>query len=360
MQPVTDNVLDPKKEQLVEQAIREKALSKACMLLTSSDSPITVDVPTEMKKLHPDGDPFDLDYIPGQLNLSSSDVESKLKEFPPGSSGGPSGWRGSHLKEMLKAKCKPSFLSALTAFCTRIANGSFSKECLAVITAARLVPVGKASGGLRPIAVGDVFRRLAGKLLMESVVAKTTEHLRPEQIGVQAPNAAQTAARKVRLWTQDAKRRSGYVQRVWKCRSTENARGGQKLLPVLIPVCRCLLPQSQHSFGRRVRFRIDAWRTTGRRPWPRPFCYCPTASGGAPPRTSPRTPPVVPGRWHPRWDNSDHQSCAGPSAGAAPKCKLFGPGASDGDAAFEGIPRYSLDEGTVVFGCPHRQRNFPR
>ena len=42
------------------------------------------------------------------------------------------------------------------------------------------------------------------------------------------------------------------------------------------------------------------------------------------------------------------------------KCKLFGPGASDGDAAFEGIPRYSLDEGTVVFGCPHRQRNFPR
>ena len=106
---VPDNVLDPKKEQLVEQAIRDKALSKACMLLTSNDSPITVDVPTEMKKLHPDGEPFELEYIPGQLNFSSSDVERKLKEFPPGSSGGPSGWRGSHLKEMLKAKCKPSF-----------------------------------------------------------------------------------------------------------------------------------------------------------------------------------------------------------------------------------------------------------
>ena len=128
-QPVPDNVLDPKKEQLVEQAIRDKALSEACMLLTSSDSPITVDVPTEMKKLHPsEGEPCDLDYIPGrQLNFSSSDVESKLKEFPPGSSGGPSGWRGSHLKEMLTAKCKPSFLSALAAFCTRIANGSPTK-----------------------------------------------------------------------------------------------------------------------------------------------------------------------------------------------------------------------------------------
>ena len=171
------------------------------MLLTSSDFPITADVPTEMKKLHPDGEAFDLDYIPGQLNFSSSEVESKLKEFPPGSSGGPSGWRGSHLKEMLKAKCRTTYLAALAAFCTRIANGSFSDECMEVITAARLVPIGKTCGGLRPIAVGDVFRRLAGKLLMEVVVAKTTEHLRPEQVGVQVPNAAETAARKVRLWT---------------------------------------------------------------------------------------------------------------------------------------------------------------
>ena len=197
-----NNALDPKTEQQVEQAIRDKALGKACMLLTSDASPITVDIPTEMKKLHPDGEWFELDYLHGQLNFSSTDVEAKLKEFPPGSSGGPSGWRSSHLKEMLKARCKQSFLSALAAFCTRIANGSFSAECMAVITAARLVPIGKPSGGLRPIAVGDVLRRLAGKLLMDVIIAKTTEHLRPEQVGVQVPNAAETAARKVGLWAE--------------------------------------------------------------------------------------------------------------------------------------------------------------
>ena len=109
------------------------------MLPASSDSPITVDVATEMKKLHLEGEPFDLDCIPRQINFSSADVESKLKEFPPGSSGGPSGWRGSHLKKMLKSKCKPSLLSSLAAFCTRNANGSFSDECMA-ITAARMVP----------------------------------------------------------------------------------------------------------------------------------------------------------------------------------------------------------------------------
>ena len=34
------------------------------------------------------------------------------------------------------------------------------------------------------------------------------------------------------------------------------------------------------------------------------------------------------------------------------KCKLFGPGASDPGVAFVGIPRYSLDEGTVILGVP--------
>ena len=53
---------------------------------------------------------------------------------------------------------------------------------MAVIIAARLVPIGKPSGGLRPHAVGDVFRLPAGKLLMDVIVAKTTEHLRPEQV----------------------------------------------------------------------------------------------------------------------------------------------------------------------------------
>ena len=76
---------------------------------------------------------------------------------------------------------------------------------MSVITAARLVPIGSSSGGLRPNAVGDTFRLLAGKLLMDSVVAKVTAHLRPEQIGVHVASAAETAARKVRLSTEDAK-----------------------------------------------------------------------------------------------------------------------------------------------------------
>ena len=73
------------------QAVRDIALRKACMLVSSVDSPITVDIPTEMKRLHPEGDIQRVEYIPGQLEFSPSAVEAKLKEFPPGSSAGPSG-----------------------------------------------------------------------------------------------------------------------------------------------------------------------------------------------------------------------------------------------------------------------------
>ena len=71
---------------MVEQAVRDKALSKACALVSSTDSPITVDIPTEMKKLHHQGVCQHVEHISGQLEFSPSAVEAKLKEFPPGSS----------------------------------------------------------------------------------------------------------------------------------------------------------------------------------------------------------------------------------------------------------------------------------
>ena len=40
------------------------------------------------------------------------------------------------------------------------------------------------------------------------------------------------------------------------------------------------------------------------------------------------------------------------------KCKLFGPGASDPDVAFDGIPRHSLNEGAVVLAVPMGNATF--
>ena len=147
---------------------------------------------------------------------------------------------------MLKAKCKQPFLSALAAFCTLIANGSFSEECMAVIMAARLVPIGKPSGGIRSIAVGDVVRGLAGKFADGLYCCQVTKHLQPEQIGVQVQNAAETAARKVRLWTEDAKPDEVLLQ--VDMRSAFGTVDRRKMLAEVKSHCRGLFPySSQHS-----------------------------------------------------------------------------------------------------------------
>ena len=122
------------------QTIRDRALSNACALVSSTDSAIAVDIPSEMKKLHPPEIANTL--ITSRDSWSFLLLQSKpSSEFPPESIAGPSGWRSSHLKGLLKTKSRRAFLAALAVFCTRIANGSFSDECMSAITAARLVPL---------------------------------------------------------------------------------------------------------------------------------------------------------------------------------------------------------------------------
>ena len=72
------------------------------------------------------------------------------------------------------------------AFCSVIANRGFSDECMKLLTAARLVAV-RLLGGVRPIAVGDTFCRLASKSLLEVAQDTMVQHLTPYQVGVAIP-----------------------------------------------------------------------------------------------------------------------------------------------------------------------------
>ena len=191
-------------EKEVMRAVQDGAL---CKLLQTEQSGSTnaAAIEAEMRRLHPEGPPVAMDYAPGTLEFSLNSVEAAVKSFPCGSSGGISGWRASHFKAMLRSEERVGLLNALTNFTNAIANGQFSAECMKVITAARLVAVPKPLGGIRPIAVGDFFRRLAGKCLLKSAQEPIVSYLSPSQVGVQVPNAAEKVPRKVRAWTGRAK-----------------------------------------------------------------------------------------------------------------------------------------------------------
>ena len=90
-----------------------------------------------------------------------------LRSFPAGSSGGPDGLRPQHLLDMVSCKeSGPNLLTSLTAFVNMVLSGSCPSQITPLFFGARLIVLGKKSGGVRPIAVGCVLRRLIAKCVV--------------------------------------------------------------------------------------------------------------------------------------------------------------------------------------------------
>ena len=74
-------------------------------------------------------------------------------------------------------------------------NGSIPSSLAPLLCAARLIPLRKKDEGVRPVAVGDVLRRIVGKcLLHHPTVAEQVRTLQPLQLGVGVSMACPTVA----------------------------------------------------------------------------------------------------------------------------------------------------------------------
>ena len=85
--------------------------------------------------------------------------------FKAGSVPGPSGLRAEHLKVVVKlapGNRTEKGLEALTKLVNCLAAGDLTEEAAPYFCGARLYAGNKKSGGIRPIAVGDVLRWLRG------------------------------------------------------------------------------------------------------------------------------------------------------------------------------------------------------
>ena len=100
-----------------------------------------------------------------------------LRSFPADTAPGPSGLRVQHQGQV----------------CPAIAP---------VLAGAGLVAVPKPNGGVRPIAVGEILRRLTGKYLMQTVQEDARRAFWPTQLGVGIKSGAEIGIHTVRAWTQ--------------------------------------------------------------------------------------------------------------------------------------------------------------
>ena len=91
-----------------------------------------------------------------------------LKSFDCGSAPGPSGLRAEHL---LQVVANPEFplssqlLECLADFLSFLGRGDCPYDLAPYLISASLIPLAKKAGGVRPIAVGEVYRKLVGKCM---------------------------------------------------------------------------------------------------------------------------------------------------------------------------------------------------
>ena len=74
--------------------------------------------------------------------------------------------------------------AALTRVVNLMAAGRVPEEVAPYLCGARLHAAKKKDGGLRPIAVGNLLRRLTSKLMATALADRAAEHLAPHQLGV--------------------------------------------------------------------------------------------------------------------------------------------------------------------------------
>jgi hypothetical protein len=88
----------------------------------------------------------------------------------------------------------PACYAAILALLTDIINGDIDPTAAPLLLSSRLIPATKPNGGIRPIAVGEVFMRLAGLVAITHIADVITKIFGNVQLGCGAPGGSQAAA----------------------------------------------------------------------------------------------------------------------------------------------------------------------
>ena len=185
---------------------------KGAVRLLCSDEKLAVPDETtfsELGRLHPPA-PDDRRSAPSvdtpPLQVSSSAVRAAIQSFPNGSSAGPDGLRPQHLKDLLIGAADDSpLLVAVTDITNLMLEGKTPASVRGTLFGANLLAVAKKKGGIRPIAVGYVWRRLAAKVACSYVKEASAALLSPRQLGFGVPRGAEAAVRAARRYVDNMK-----------------------------------------------------------------------------------------------------------------------------------------------------------
>jgi hypothetical protein len=193
-----------------ENKISDGDIRGAIRLLSSSDvfAANNSDTFAQLEEKHPPPSrPLNLPEAPNKnvdyLSVSEDKVFKAIMSFPNGSSAGLDGIRPQHLKDLIgKSSCDAGqrLLSEITRLCNFMFSGKIISNFTPFIYGASLCALSKKDGGIRPIAIGSTFRRLASKLGCYYLSGEISNYLKPKQLGFGTRSGCEAAVHSVRSY----------------------------------------------------------------------------------------------------------------------------------------------------------------
>lgn len=207
----------PKKQQeaqsvakKVEAKLADGDVRGAIRLVTSEDSIAPNDAFTmqSLQEKHPPHPtPTNFPSLPSRAHtkivLEGHQVLRAISSFPPGSAGGLDALRPQIVKDLVgpqQGDLGESLLAAISDLLLLILEGRVPEPFRHIFFGAALTALKKKDGGIRPIAVGNMWRRLAAKLVVSSITPELVELLAPHQLGVGIPGGAEAGSHAARIY----------------------------------------------------------------------------------------------------------------------------------------------------------------
>ena len=183
--------------------VREGQYSRGFARLTSSGvQKASATVLATLRRLHPVADPPAMPQCEGPAprapTVTADMVRDALASFDAMTAPGAMGLKVPHLTDLVASDPSGAFVDALTRVVQRLADGTLCVEARPFVCGACLTALPKPDGGTRPIAAGEILRRLTSKVMIGAVRARLDAHFLPYQYGVGSRGGAERIVHRVR------------------------------------------------------------------------------------------------------------------------------------------------------------------
>lgn len=174
--------------------LRTGQFTAAIRILSSDGIALpTPDTLYELQQKHPHAPPPSIpadDIITPSLSVDAKSMLDAIKSFPKGTACGRDGLRAQHLLDALSgpaAAVADELLESMVGVINLWLAGNCPSELGEYVDSAPLTLLLKLGGGVRPIAVGTIWRRLCSQLAVNAVCKDITTYLGSHQFGVGIP-----------------------------------------------------------------------------------------------------------------------------------------------------------------------------